>query len=147
MDLGLTGKCISHFKLKNCVLNAGCYRAIMGFVKKRQAEELLSTCAPGTFILRFSDSELGGITIAWTSSKFGFFKTNVRIFINISFISGTQEVYSIIPNTSKDFAVRSLADRIHDLDNLQILYPDTPKEVVFQKYYTPFQGMIICKAF
>lgn len=93
--------------------------AIMGFVKKRQAEELLSTCAPGTFILRFSDSELGGITIAWTSS--------------------TQEVYSIIPNTSKDFAVRSLADRIHDLDNLQILYPDTPKEVVFQKYYTPFQ--------
>lgn len=45
----------------------------MGFVKKRQAEELLATCAPGTFILRFSDSELGGITIAWTSSKFRFF--------------------------------------------------------------------------
>lgn len=45
----------------------------MGFIKKRQAEELLSTCAPGTFILRFSDSELGGITIAWTSSTFKMF--------------------------------------------------------------------------
>jgi signal transducer and activator of transcription 5B len=39
--------------------------AIMGFVRKKQAEELLSACASGTFLLRFSDSELGGVTIAW----------------------------------------------------------------------------------
>lgn len=38
----------------------------MGFVRKRQAEEMLMTaCATGTFLLRFSDSELGGVTIAW----------------------------------------------------------------------------------
>jgi hypothetical protein len=46
------------------------FRAIMGFVKKKQAEEMLATCPCGTFLLRFSDSELGGITIAWVSGKF-----------------------------------------------------------------------------
>lgn len=39
----------------------------MGFVRKKQAEEMLSTCVAGTFLLRFSDSESGGITIAWVS--------------------------------------------------------------------------------
>lgn len=44
-------------------------RAIMGFVKKKQAEEMLASCPCGTFLLRFSDSELGGITIAWVSGE------------------------------------------------------------------------------
>lgn len=43
------------------------FRAIMGFVRKKQAEEMLSNCSCGTFLLRFSDSEMGGITIAWVS--------------------------------------------------------------------------------
>ena len=41
----------------------------MGFIQKKQAEEMLSKCPPGTFLLRFSDSELGGITIAWVGGK------------------------------------------------------------------------------
>lgn len=32
---------------------------IIGFINKRQAEEKLLQCPPGTFLLRFSDSELG----------------------------------------------------------------------------------------
>lgn len=32
---------------------------IIGFINKRQAEEKLMKCPPGTFLLRFSDSELG----------------------------------------------------------------------------------------
>lgn len=32
---------------------------IIGFINKRQAEEKLLKCPPGTFLLRFSDSELG----------------------------------------------------------------------------------------
>ncbi|CAG9826164.1 unnamed protein product [Diabrotica balteata] len=43
--------------------------AIMGFVRKRKAEEILSSRVQGTFLLRFSDSELGGITIAWNSDN------------------------------------------------------------------------------
>lgn len=38
---------------------------ILGFVRKKQAEEMLANCAFGTFLMRFSDSELGGVTIAW----------------------------------------------------------------------------------
>lgn len=45
------------------------FSAIMGFVRKKQAEEMLAPCQSGTFLLRFSDSELGGITIAWVSGK------------------------------------------------------------------------------
>lgn len=32
---------------------------IIGFINKRQAEDMLLKCQPGTFLLRFSDSELG----------------------------------------------------------------------------------------
>lgn len=46
--------------------------AILGFMRKKQTEEMLSACANGTFLLRFSDSELGGVTIAWVSGEFTF---------------------------------------------------------------------------
>lgn len=44
------------------------------------------------------------------------------------------------PFTSKDFAIRSLADRISDLSHLVYLYPDIPKDQAFGKYYNPFKG-------
>lgn len=92
--------------------------AILGFIRKKQAEEMLSNCANGTFLLRFSDSELGGVTIAWVHEQ--------------------GEVFMLQPFTSKDFAIRSLADRISDLAHLLYLYPDVPKDQAFGKYYTPF---------
>ncbi|GLG97418.1 Signal transducer and transcription activator [Gryllus bimaculatus] len=91
---------------------------ILGFVRKKQAEEMLSACANGTFLLRFSDSELGGVTIAWVGEQ--------------------TEVFMLQPFTSKDFAIRSLADRISDLQHLVYLYPEIPKDQAFGKYYTPF---------
>jgi hypothetical protein len=42
-------------------------RLIHGFVSKQQAQEWLMRSPSGTFLLRFSDSELGGITIAWVA--------------------------------------------------------------------------------
>ena len=42
-------------------------RLIHGFVSKQQAQEWLMRSQSGTFLLRFSDSELGGITIAWVA--------------------------------------------------------------------------------
>jgi len=44
-------------------------RYILGFIRKKQAEEMLANCAVGTFLMRYSDSELGGITIAWVGGK------------------------------------------------------------------------------
>ncbi|XP_039762999.1 signal transducer and activator of transcription 5B isoform X3 [Pararge aegeria] len=93
-----------------------CDRLIMGFIQKKQAEEMLGKCPPGTFLLRFSDSELGGITIAWTGEG--------------------NEVFSLQPFTSRDLMLRSLADRILDLTQLQFLYPNIAKDEVFSKYYT-----------
>ena len=42
------------------------------------------------------------------------------------------------PFTSKDFAIRTLADRVSDLKYLLYLFPDVPKDQAFGKYYSPF---------
>lgn len=94
--------------------------SILGFVGRNQAEEMLSSSGTsGCFLLRFSDSELGGITIAW--------------------VHNDGKVFSLAPFTSKDLQTRSLADRINDIQHLTVLYPDTPKGSAFGKYYTPLQ--------
>ena len=41
----------------------------MGFVNKQQAQDMLLSKPNGTFLLRFSDSEIGGITIAWVAEN------------------------------------------------------------------------------
>ncbi|CAL8284329.1 unnamed protein product [Merluccius merluccius] len=97
--------------------------AIMGFVNKQQAQDMLLSKPNGTFLLRFSDSEIGGITIAWVAENPN--KTGERL------------VWNLLPYTTKDFSIRSLADRISDLNHLLFLYPDRPKDEVFSKYYTP----------
>lgn len=45
------------------------FRAILGFVNKQQAQDMLMSKPNGTFLLRFSDSEIGGITIAWVAEN------------------------------------------------------------------------------
>ncbi|CAG5912326.1 unnamed protein product [Menidia menidia] len=97
--------------------------AILGFVNKQQAQDMLLSRPNGTFLLRFSDSEIGGITIAWVADN-----PNKQ---------GERLVWNLLPYTTKDFSIRSLADRISDLNHLLFLYPDRPKDEVFAKYYTP----------
>ena len=43
---------------------------VNGFVSKKRAEEMLLDKAEGTFLLRFSDSKLGGVTIGSKSKSF-----------------------------------------------------------------------------
>ncbi|KAL1491221.1 hypothetical protein ABEB36_011852 [Hypothenemus hampei] len=112
--------------------------AIMGFVKKKEAEDMLASCLAGTFLLRFSDSELGGITIAFISGKLNHTKHNCA-YLHAPSLIESQEVFSLQPFTTRDFQVRSLADRIGDLIHLTHLFPDTLKDFYFQKYYTPYQ--------
>lgn len=88
---------------------------IMGFIDKQSAENLLLKCKPGTFLLRFSDSELGGLTIA-------FLKLNEN---NSSY------VLNIEPLNSKKLLFRSLPDRILDLDELKTLHPNIHKSLAF----------------
>lgn len=123
---------------------------IIGFISKRQAEEILLKCPPGTFLLRFSDSELGkyhrfiefasdlmnknelyyygssgGITIAWVEHT----------------VEQIPQIVMLQPFCHKDFGIRSIGDRIKDLNQCVTLYPDTPKDKAFGGYYTPISGM------
>lgn len=97
-------------------------RLIIGFISKFQAQEWLLTKPNGTFLLRFSDSEIGGITIAWVNSD----PKNPM----------ERQVWNLAPFTDKDFRIRSIGDRIKDLDNLLYLYPDIPKSRAFSKFWT-----------
>ncbi|XP_013779006.1 signal transducer and activator of transcription 5B-like isoform X1 [Limulus polyphemus] len=96
---------------------------VIGFIGRRNAEEMLLKRPSGTFLLRFSDSELGGVTIAWVAEDPQ---------------QETHEVFMLQPFTSRDFSIRTLADRINDLKHLLYLYPDRAKDQAFGKYYTPF---------
>lgn len=41
--------------------------SIQGFMQKAEAERLLLACSPGTFLIRFSEGEPGGISVAWVT--------------------------------------------------------------------------------
>lgn len=40
---------------------------MVGFVSKNVAHEMLQGCNPGTFLLRFSEGEVGGVSVAYVS--------------------------------------------------------------------------------
>merc|ERR550519_2417498 len=93
---------------------------IMGFVSKNRAEELLLAMEGGVFLLRFSDSELGGVTIAYVRQ-----------------VNGKKTVLMLVPFTVKELSQQSISDKIFDLQqHLTTLYPDTPVEA-FRKFINP----------
>lgn len=47
--------------------------------------------------------------------------------------------WNLMPFTTRDFSIRSLADRLGDLNYLIYVFPDRPKDEVYSKYYTPVQ--------
>ncbi|XP_025900410.1 signal transducer and activator of transcription 5B isoform X2 [Nothoprocta perdicaria] len=109
---------------KRCLKSYWSDRLIVGFISKQYVCKVLSAEPHGTFLLRFSDSEIGGITIAWK------FDSPERMFWNL------------MPFTTRDFSIRSLADRLGDLSYLIYVFPERPKDEVFSKYYTP----VLCES-
>ncbi|XP_071775972.1 signal transducer and activator of transcription 6 [Centroberyx gerrardi] len=93
---------------------------IFGFIGKQHLHLILKDRPNGTFLLRFSDSEIGGITIAYVSAT----------------ENGGQKIQNIQPFTKRDLEIRCLGDRIRDIDHITYLYPDYPKQDVFRQYYT-----------
>lgn len=94
----------------------------MGFVTKQAAESMLLQKQSGCFLLRFSDSELGGITIAYVRKsdpyrKKVFFINSKFVLIQIDFFLLTESpiVSMVAPFTMKDLSQRSMADVIFDL--------------------------------
>nr|DAA79950.1 TPA_inf: signal transducer and activator of transcription B [Anopheles epiroticus] len=93
-------------------------KRIIGFIHKAAIEKCLANCSPGTFLLRFTESVLGGISIACVHEG----------------EDGQRQILHVQPFTSKDLARRSLADRILDLEELTHLYPNIPKREAFSCY-------------
>ncbi|KAL7989905.1 hypothetical protein Chor_012571 [Crotalus horridus] len=96
-----------------------CHVLIMGFVSKQYVFNYLSNAPAGTFLLRFSDSEIGGISIAYVNY----------------FPDGSTQVENIQPFTAKQLSIRSLADCVLDLPQLHVLYPNRPKHEAFRRDY------------
>ncbi|XP_034487911.1 signal transducer and transcription activator isoform X2 [Drosophila innubila] len=97
---------------------------ITGFINKAKAHDDLMRAGTGigTFLLRFSDSELGGVTIAYVNEG--------------------GSVTMLSPWTARDFQILNLADRIRDLDMLRCLHPTDvnvqplDRDVAFADFYT-----------
>uniref|UniRef100_A0AAR2JYU7 Signal transducer and activator of transcription n=1 Tax=Pygocentrus nattereri TaxID=42514 RepID=A0AAR2JYU7_PYGNA len=109
--------------------------SIMGFVSKGKEKVLLKKKQSGTFLLRFSEScRDGGITFSWVEYS----------------NSGEPNVRAVQPFTSTDLKQIPLAEilrnfQIMEADNapvypLQFLYPNTPKDQAFGKYYNEKTG-------
>uniref|UniRef100_A0A8C4IBA8 Signal transducer and activator of transcription n=1 Tax=Dicentrarchus labrax TaxID=13489 RepID=A0A8C4IBA8_DICLA len=101
---------------------------IFGFIGKQHLHLILKDRPNGTFLLRFSDSEIGGITIAYVSAS----------------ENGGQKIQNIQPFTKRDLEIRSLGDRIRDISHITHLYPEYPKHEVFKGFYSasPIGGYI-----
>lgn len=93
---------------------------VVGFVSKNVAHEMLQGCNPGTFLLRFSEGEVGGVSVAYVSFT----------------DSGPFEVYDVAPWTNTHLQMRKFSDRLKDLEELVYLYPQIDKNDAFGQYYT-----------
>lgn len=126
---------------------------IYGFIGKKGCVDLLlgsahSEPAPvGTFLLRYSETELGGITIAWVSNSSELSSLNPSLNDRVQIsqrLSPTNTSSNVVmhlqPFVGKDLHTRSLADRVRDLKDLVYLYPNIPKNDAFKDYYTPMNN-------
>uniref|UniRef100_A0A7N8XF71 Signal transducer and activator of transcription n=1 Tax=Mastacembelus armatus TaxID=205130 RepID=A0A7N8XF71_9TELE len=102
---------------------------IMGFVSKEMERTLLKDREPGTFLLRFSESHLGGITFTWVEHS----------------DNGDVKFNSVEPYTKNRLSALPFADIIRDYkvisdgvvpeNPLKFLYPDIPKDEAFGRLY------------
>ncbi|KAM8757577.1 signal transducer and activator of transcription 2 isoform 2-T2 [Acanthopagrus schlegelii] len=107
---------------------------IMGFVSKGKEKSLLKKKQRGTFLLRFSESVIGGITFSWVETT----------------ITGEPDVKTVQPFTKTDLSQIPFVEIIRNFQILEAenipenpllyLYPNTPKDEAFGKYYSERTG-------
>ncbi|XP_012993400.1 signal transducer and activator of transcription 4 isoform X5 [Esox lucius] len=110
---------------------------IMGFVSKETERSLLKDREPGTFLLRFSESHLGGITFTWVEQSEN---------------AGEAKLISVEPYTKSRLSALPFADIIRDYkvfangeapeNPLKFLYPDIPKNEAFGRHYNSQQSKV-----
>ncbi|XP_030276995.1 signal transducer and activator of transcription 2 isoform X1 [Sparus aurata] len=107
---------------------------IMGFVSKGKEKSLLKKKQRGTFLLRFSESVIGGITFSWVETT----------------ITGEPDVKTVQPFTKTDLSQIPFVEIIRNFQILEAenipenpllyLYPNTPKDEAFGRYYSERTG-------
>ncbi|XP_055011818.1 signal transducer and activator of transcription 4 isoform X2 [Boleophthalmus pectinirostris] len=102
---------------------------IMGFVSKETERTLLKDKDPGTFLLRFSESHLGGITFTWVDRG-----DNGEVKFN-SVEPYTKSRLSALPfaDIIRDYKV--ISDGVVPENPLKFLYPNIPKDEAFGRLY------------
>lgn len=93
---------------------------VAGFISKNDAHDILRGCNSGTFLLRFSETEIGGISVAYVNT----------------FDGGPCEIFDVAPWTNAHLQMRKFSDRLKDLGELVQLYPNIAKDDAFGPYYT-----------
>ncbi|XP_066063503.1 signal transducer and activator of transcription 2 isoform X2 [Chamaea fasciata] len=106
---------------------------ILGFVSRKQEEKLLKSKRTGTFLLRFSESVLGGVTFTWVEHH----------------ERGSPSFHAVEPYKASELVSLALPDIIHNYqmmmeenppeNPLQFLYPSTPRDEAFGPYYSQKQ--------
>uniref|UniRef100_A0A8C7MBJ1 Signal transducer and activator of transcription n=1 Tax=Oncorhynchus kisutch TaxID=8019 RepID=A0A8C7MBJ1_ONCKI len=109
---------------------------IMGFVSKETERACLKDKEPGTFLLRFSESHLGGITFTWVKQS----------------DSGEAKLISVEPYTKSRLSALPFANIIRDYkviadgevpeNPLKFLYPGIPKDESFRRHYNSQQSKV-----
>ena len=89
---------------------------IEGFISKQECQQLLLQKGPGTFMLRFSDSKLGGISTAYAAQN----------------EDGTIDVKHLEPDTLKILQVRLKNDQKKWLKAIMAL--PWPKSTIFMTF-------------
>uniref|UniRef100_A0A8C1JIT4 Signal transducer and activator of transcription n=1 Tax=Cyprinus carpio TaxID=7962 RepID=A0A8C1JIT4_CYPCA len=107
---------------------------IMGFVSKEMERALLKEKEPGTFLLRFSESHLGGITFTWVEQD----ENGEPKFISVEPYTKNRLNALPIADIIRDYKV--IADGVVPENPLKFLYPDIPKDEAFGKHYNSQQN-------
>uniref|UniRef100_A0A3B5QBQ7 Signal transducer and activator of transcription n=1 Tax=Xiphophorus maculatus TaxID=8083 RepID=A0A3B5QBQ7_XIPMA len=107
---------------------------IMGFVSRGKEKLLLKKKKRGTFLLRFSESVVGGITFSWVEID----------------STGEPDIKTVQPFTKTDLCQIPFHEIIRNFQILEaenipespllFLYPDTPKDEAFGKWYCEKSG-------
>ncbi|XP_016160417.1 PREDICTED: nascent polypeptide-associated complex subunit alpha, muscle-specific form-like [Ficedula albicollis] len=105
----------------------------LGFVSRKQEKKLLKSKRTGTFLLRFSESVLGGVTFTWVEHH----------------EKGSPTFHAVDPYTASELVSLALPDIIRDYqmmveenipeNPLKFLYPNTARDEAFGPYYSQRQ--------
>ncbi|XP_061203706.1 signal transducer and activator of transcription 2 [Neopsephotus bourkii] len=103
---------------------------ILGFVSRKQEKKLLKGKRTGTFLIRFSESVLGGVTCTWVEHP----------------ESGPPAFHAVVPYTATELVSLALPDIIRDYqllveenipeNPLRFLHPNIPRDEAFGPYYS-----------